>query len=141
MKKSPVFAIAAIFAMAISASAAMKTAETSFAPMTTAAATNVINLSGEVLNIGIRSTATNAYNVAITDFSTGSVIYTGTDLTSTSYNLCPKVAATGTTGAALTNTLGTIYVPAHVVKIRVIASCTSAASNTLTIATVVNTEP
>jgi hypothetical protein len=143
MKKASIFSaiIVAIFVMASSASAELKTASTSFAPMITAATTNTINVTGEVLSIGIRSSNTNAYSVSITDFATGAPIYTGTGLTSTSYNLFPRIAATGTTGAAVTNGNGTIYVPASVAKMRVVASCTTAASNSLTVATVVNAAP
>jgi len=132
--------IAAIFSMAITASAELKTGSVTFDPVASTNQTQIIPLTGEVLQIGIRSSLTNAVNIVLSDFATGSVIYSNS-LAATSLNLYPRVAATGTSGAAISTTNGAVYIPVSVAKMRVTVGGSAVTNDSVTVATVVNNLP
>lgn len=139
--KNKYIALLALFVMAGSAFAQVQSESIQFSPMATNLETQVINVSGEVLQIGVRSSVTNAFDLAITDYSTGTVLYSATNLTATAYNFVPMVAATDPAGATITNTLGTVYLPANVVSMRVKAGNSTTTNDVLTVSVVVNKSP
>ncbi len=139
MKKTAVFLIAC--AVACISFGGIEGAAAKFDPITTNLTTQVLSFSGEVMQIGVESGSTNAFDLTISDYFSGTTIYSATNITSTSFSLVPRVAATDTAGNTATNTLGTIYVPAYVKLISVTAGNSTTTNDTATVKMVINKSP
>jgi len=141
MRKSFVLSILLSGFTAFGAFGEIKTAKTEFDPLATNTVTQTVDLTGELLQLGIRSGSTNAFDLTISDFTTGTTIYSATNLTATSYNFAPLIAATDSAGATVTNTLGTVYITSYVKKVKITAGNSRTTNDTLTVYTLINDDP
>jgi hypothetical protein len=112
-----------------------------FDPVVSSNETAVVNCSGELLQIGVTSAESDVFNLTIKDDFTGVTIYSSTNISSTAFNLVPRISATDSDGNTATNSAGTVYVPAYVKRLSVTAGGSGTSNDVVTVKFIVKDDP